>query len=215
MKRKTSLAVVPALLAASFAAANPVDGEYSDLPHCDDHGFLRAIEELGELPLFPQDELIQTVWTFTDQVACPMSDDPLVPNVLVDMRNLSGRAWENLFYVADPETSFSNYDGLAMSYAGMGVVTAAFRIDALGMNKNLVSETFAANHIFEPGEAWQFIIQDYSNAAGLPPSFGSLDFAGASGGDQLSTGSIVQFVVPGPGSLAVLGLAALLPGRRR
>ncbi|HZW08446.1 MAG TPA: PEP-CTERM sorting domain-containing protein [Phycisphaerales bacterium] len=212
---RTAAALVTFCLASAFAGANPVDGEYSDLPQCDNHGSLLALEELGELPLFPQDELIQTVWMFTNQIACPMTDDPTIPNVLVDMRNLSGRSWQDLFYVADPETSLSNLDGEAMSYAAIGIHTPAFRIDALGMNKNLVSETFTANHVFEPGEAWQFIIQDYANSAGVPPSFGSLDFAGASAGDATSSGSIVQFVVPAPASMALLGLAAFPLARRR
>lgn len=213
--RTTRTCVATLSLAAGIAGANPVDGEYVDVAQCDNHGFLRAIEELGDGPLFPQDELIQTVWTLTPQSACPGSDDPNIPNVLVDMRNLSGRAWTDLFYVADPETFISNVDGMAMSYAAPGVITPAFRIDALGMNKNLVFESMGSNHIFEPGESWQFIIDDYANAAGIAPSFGSLDFAGASGGDAISSGSIVQFVVPAPGSAALLGLAGLACLRRR
>lgn len=215
MTTKTTIALTSLLIAAGLASANPVDGEYNDGPFCDNHGFLRAIEELGTAPLFPQDELILTVWTPTQQVACPGSDDPTMPNVLVEMTNLTGKYWDNLFYVADPETALSNVDGLAMSYAAPGAVTESFRIDALGMNRNLVFESMTVDGIFEPGEVWAFIIQDYGNAFGLTPDLmGSLDFAGASAGDSFSTGSVVQFV-PAPGSLALLGLGGLLTVRRR
>lgn len=215
MTIKTTITLANLLLTAGLASANPVDGEYNDGPSCDNHGFLRAIEELGTAPLFPQDELIETAWTLTQQPACAASDDPSMPNARVRMTNLTGKYWDNLFYVADPETSLSNVDGLAMSYAAFGVVTESFRIDSVGMNRNLVFESLTPDGIFEPGEIWDFIIQDYGNAAGLPPHLmGSLDFAGASSGDSLSTGSVVQFV-PSPGSLALLGLGSLATLRRR
>lgn len=214
MQNRTTIAALTLSIMAAAAAANPVDGEYFDGPHCDNHGNQRAFDELGEGPLFPADELISTVWTFTNQPACVMSDDPNMPNVLVEMTNLTGRYFDNLFYVADPETSLSNVDGLAFSYAAPGVVGESFRIDDLGMNRNLVFESMTPDNIFEPGEIWAFIIQDYGNAVGIAPSFGSLDFAGASFGDAISSGSIVQFV-PAPGSLALLGLGGLATARRR
>jgi hypothetical protein len=214
MHRPFTSVLVLSLLAGA-AGANPVDGLYSDLAHCDNHGFLRAVEELGEGPLFPQDELISTTWVLTNQSACPASDDPNMPNVLVEMVNLSGRDWTNLFYVADPMTGLSNVDGLAESFAAPGIRTEAFRIDSVGLNRNLVFESMSPNGVFEVGEVWGFIIQDYSNALGLAPAFGSLDFAGASSGDSLSTGSIVQFVVPAPGSAALVCLGCLAGVRRR
>ena len=216
MTIKTTITLASLLLAAGLASANPVDGEYNDGPICANHGFLRAIEALGTGPLFPADELIDAHWSFIQQPACPMSDDPNMPNVIVEMTNLTGKYWNNLFYVADPETSLSNVDGMAMSYAAPGAVTPAFRIDSVGMNRNLVFESLTPDGIFEPGEIWGFIIQDYTNAFGLTPDLmGSLDFAGASGGDSHSSGSIVQFVVPAPGSLALLGLGGLAIARRR
>lgn len=212
---KTRMMTAAIMLGAGLASANPVDGEYSDGPLCDNHGFLRAIEELGTSP-FPQDELIDATWQPTNLVACSMTDDPSFPNALVTIVNLSGRYWDNLFYVADPETSFSNVDGLAMSYAAPGVVTEAFRIDWVGGNRPLVFESMAVDNVFEPGEMWQFIVQDYGNAFGLgPDAMSSLDFSGASAGDSFSAASIVQMVVPAPGSAALLALGGLLAVRRR
>lgn len=215
MHTRTTIVTFAIALSAGTALANPVNGDYFDGPDCDTHGNLRAIEELGEGPLFPADELIATVWTQIGQSACPMTDDPNIPNVLVEMTNLSGRYWDNLFYVADPDTTISNVDGFAFSAVAPGVVGQAFRIDRVGMNRNLLVESMTPDNIFEPGEIWAFIIQDYSNAAGLPPSFGSLDFAGGSLPSPDSTGSIVQFVVPAPGSLALLGLGGFAAVRRR
>ncbi|MDQ7013815.1 MAG: PEP-CTERM sorting domain-containing protein [Planctomycetota bacterium] len=215
MQNRTTIVSFSLALFAGSVLANPVDGEYFDAPDCDNHGNLRAFEELGEGPLFPQDELISTISTLTNQPACVATDDPNMPNALVEMTNLTGAYWDNLFYVGDPETSLSNVDGLAFSYAAPGDVGLAFRIDTLGVNRSLVFESMASDGIFEPGETWAFIIQDYSNALGLPPSFGSLDFAGASFGDSISSGSIVQFAVPAPGSLALLGLGGFAAVKRR
>ena len=216
MTTTTTTVLTALVLSAGIAAANPVDGNYTDGPRCDNHGNLRAIEELGTGPLFPDDELIEATWTITQESACAGSDNPDMANALVSMRNLSQRYWDNLFYVADPETSFTNIDGSAMSFAAPGVRTEAFRIDFVGANRPLVFESKTPDGIFEPGEIWQFIIQDYTNAFGMTPDMmGSLDFAGASGGDSFSSGSIVQFVVPAPGSLALLGLGSLAGIRRR
>jgi hypothetical protein len=56
------------------------------------------------------------------------------------------------------------------------------------------------------------------NVFGLPASaFASVAAVGlASGGDAVSSGSIIALEVPGPGGLALLGVAlGLLPRRRR
>lgn len=216
--RTTLLAV---LAMAAPAMANPVNGLYADTPPCDTHGPRFAIEELGNAPLFPANELIDSASTFTQQVACPATDNPTIPNALVVITNLTGTSWTDLFYVADPETFFSNEDGLAESAAAPGLRTQAMRIDALGSNRNLVFESIAVDGIFDPGETWHFIVQDYSNALGAAPSsFTSLDFAGASAGPGVpglapSSASIVQMVVPSPSTASLLGLGALVGFRRR
>ncbi|GAB4386163.1 MAG: hypothetical protein Kow0022_14400 [Phycisphaerales bacterium] len=204
--------------AASIALANPVSGQYFDMSTCDSHGTRFAREELGTF-IFPPDELIDATSFETLLSACPMEDDPNMPNYLVEMVNLTGRDWTDLFYVANLETRLSNVDGAAWSAAAPGAVGQAFRIDATGLNRNLVWESINSDGVFQAGETWQFIIQDYVNfAGGAAHEFASLDFAGASGlfpGGMFSTGSIVQFVVPSPGSLAMLGLGGAMLGRRR
>lgn len=212
--RRITALVAPACLAFP-AIANPVQGFYVDLPNCDDHGFRVAREELGTGPAFPMDELIDATFTFTADSACPLSDDTAMPNALVVMTNLSGRDWTDLFYVADPDTMFSNFDGEAESATVPGLRGRAMRIDAIGSNRPLMFESFATNGVFEAGETWSFILQDFTDLFGLgPAAMSSLDFAGGSHLSFDSTGSIVQFV-PTPGSLGVLACAGVLGLRRR
>lgn len=215
MTNRMTIAALSLAVFAGSALANPVDGFYSDLPGCDNHGLLQAREELGTGAAFPVDELISAVATFTNITACPTSDDPGMPNVLVVMTNLSGRDWTDLYYVGDPDTTFSNVDGIGVSAAAPGVSGLAVRLDMLGVNRSLLAESGAVDGVFSAGETWEFILQDWSNPFGLGPDMmGSLDFAGASAFDFASTGSIVQFV-PAPGTSALLGLGGLVSLRRR
>lgn len=218
MSRNTTLTITgigTLLLSAGMAGAYPVNGLYFDGPDCDSHGPLNFYDELGTGPLFPADELISAASTFVNFPACPMTDDPNIPNVLLSITNLTGRYLTNLFYVADLETYISNVDGFGESFAAPGFLGRAFRIDQLGMNRSLVSESMNPDGVFEPGETWQILLQDYGNAAGIAPHMlGSLDFAGASLGNQLSSGSIL-LAIPAPGTAALLAASTLLVCRRR
>jgi len=148
--------------------------------------------------------------------ACPATDDPTIPNALLIMTNLSGQDWSDLYYVADPGTTISNIDGFATSAAAPGVTSAAMRIDMLGVNRSLVAESILNDGIFQAGETWEVLLQDYGNAAGFGPGeFGSLDFSGASGAaGGLSSGSIVS-TIPAPGAATLAGLGGLGFLRRR
>ena len=50
--------------------------------------------------------------------------EPGVPNSLVEITNLTATPFDNLWYVADPETRFSNVDGFVNDQE-------AFKIDAV------------------------------------------------------------------------------------
>jgi hypothetical protein len=218
MKRPAFLHATFAGLAAAMiaTAANGVVITINpfETPNCDPLIIPNVVHELGIAPLFPPDELIMTVSTFTDQSACPMSDNPNVPNVLVVMTNLTPTFWHELHYVGDagpngPETFLTNDDGLITG--GL-----AFRIDTVGVNTPLVFESIAGDMIFAPGEIWHFIIQDYGNIFGLSPAaMGSIGVGFGSGGDTISSGSIVALEVPSPGSLALLAISAITLYRRR
>jgi hypothetical protein len=175
-------------------------------------------DELGNKPTFPDDEWITSSWEATALTACTGEpyDNPLIPNVLVTMTNMTNTAWggyyngqkTHVYYIADPETTLSNYDGLINS-------ELAFIIDAVGINKPLVSESMTTDGIFEIGETWTFIIQDYSNSLSLAPSaFASLGIGLNSGGDLVSSGSIMANI-PEPTTLILLAMGLLGIRRRK
>jgi hypothetical protein len=186
-----------------------------DLPEQDPLFVPRVVHELGLMWMeFPPEEGIEAWDEYTEQTACPgfPGDNPTIPNALVYMFNMTGQAWTDVWYVADGrdpfapnQTSLTNYDGLVND-------VLAFKIDYFGMNRSLVYED-NPNGIFEPGEIWGFIIQDYQNMWGLPASaLGSIGVPSMFTGDQLSSGSIIA--IPEPMTLTLLGLGGLLVRRR-
>ena len=220
MKLIIAMTFVALLAIASTGLANPLNVYSIDGPQ--DPLFIQGpVDELGEpLGVFPPDELIVSAWTETDEVAClDGTEDPDIPNILVSITNLTTTFWRDLHYVADPETFISNFDG-AIGNAGLGDATLAFRIDGLitpGINNPLVAESIAVNEIFEPGETWVFIIDDFMGIVPFAPAtpFDSLGIASLSSAWPPSTGSIIA--IPEPVTLAVLilgGLAALIRRRR-
>jgi hypothetical protein len=204
----TLLAAGAAALLAAPALAFPVGTDFIDAPHCDPLAGPKESLELGTSALFPVDCSI-----FADSepnfiTACSMSDDPTAPDAIVRMLNTSGQDFEEVWYVADEGTSFSNYDGAVNGFH-------AFKIDALGGNVPLIAESIAADGVFQDGEFWQFIVQDYTNALGIPAhdfvSVGVPSVGPVSG----SSGSIIARPVPTPGVAATLALAGLAAGSRR
>ncbi len=204
--------VVVLVISASRLSADQVSGNYFDRPSCDNHGSRSATEELGDPTVFSASQQIQHVSTFVSMPACPATDDPNLPNSLVVITNLTNRTWRDLYYVGDPSTVFTNVDGVGD--AGVSILDGlAFRIDSIGVNRPLIFESIVADNLFQPGEQWQFIVQDFSSPIGAPDSFFSVGFADASvSAIETSAASIVQFV-PEPASamlwlLAVIGCAA-------
>jgi len=204
-------AVGVALALAVPAAAFPVDLDVENTPEQD---FLWAPNRAEELGIaFPPDENIQAYDTPTNDTACndPPGDDPAITNALVIMTNMTTRNFTDVWYVADAAwTTITNLDGKI----NMGM---AFKIDTVGVNRPLVFEDMIPDDIFQAGETWHFILQDYQNVQGLAPSaFFSMGLVGAgSDGDPTSSGSIVA--IPEPASMAVLalgGLGVLLKRRR-
>ncbi len=215
----TILFIVVIISVTSTSSAYPVNPWSENGPQ--DPLFIEQAEwhELGNMPAFPTDEWITSVHTFTDQTSCwDGSDNPTIPNILVEITNMTDVAWWDLHYVADPETTITNFDGW-IGNVGLSDLEEAFRIDYLRagtINGPLVFESFGADEIFMPGETWQFIIQDYGNALGGSPSdFSSLGIAGMSGGLP-STGSVIaRHFVPSPSVLSLLAVAGFIGSRRR
>ena len=168
------------------------------------------VHELGTGKVFPDGELILSDYIeVTEYAPCPLSDDVGISNVLVAIQNNTGVSWSELWYVADPETTLTNNDGTINGQL-------AFKIDnGLGqLNQPLVYED-NPNLIFEPGEIWGFVIQDYHNPhwVVLPSSFGSIGVP--SGIDNVSSGSIIAIPAPGAILLGSLGVGLVGWLRRR
>ena len=215
---------VPVLLAAgltlmylvSSAAAFPINIYWvDDYPQDNKWPCTPNIDEFGTN--HPAGEQLTSLeYGDTTDPACyeinpPNYDDPAIPNVIVEITNVDVVGSPHLWYVADPETTFSNIDG-SIGNAGQGDAEEAFRIDSIGWNRPLIYESGVQNDRFDPGETWRFIIQDYQNSKGLAAScFGSQGIAVASAGDTCSSGSII----PEPGTLSLLALGVLALVRKR
>lgn len=207
-------------LSASPAAAEWTDVFFEDGPQ--DPLFLpNVVDELGigaasaaNPGPFPHDEEITAFDVNTTYTPCtePGNEDyPFIPNVEVIMTNLTNRDFPDVWYVADEDTGLTNFDG----WVNNGL---AFKIDSIGWNKPLVGESLGLNDVFEAGETWRFVIQDYTNVWGGPASaFLSIGVGWGSPMGAPSTGSIVA--IPEPGTMMMLfsaGLMGLIAfGRRK
>ena len=193
-----------ALLAPTAATALPLTVTHFDLATCDVLSVPTTVDELGTSKFFPADESILSALISLKGTACPSTNDLKLADSVVEIVNLTSRTFGRVWYVADKDTSITNIDGAVNG-------RPAFRIDSVGINSPLFSESIAFNGLFEPGEAWHFTIQDYANALGLPPAaFGSpgvpSDF------ETLSSGSIIATEVPEAGTLLLLLLGAFALG---
>jgi len=212
LRLRTAALTAAALWLALPASAVPTFVVGAETPTCDVLPFSATatlVDELGEVPPFPVGEQILASATITSLTACAsVTDSPLIDNALVTIKNLNAIAFSAVWYVADYDTSITNVDGTVLS-------VSAFQIDAVGSNQPLVSEvggTLAG--IFEPGEEWTFIIQDYLHV-GVPAD--ELDEIGLPSAGTLSSGSIIAIPVPEPTTAALLGLGLLalaVAGRR-
>jgi len=211
MKKLSIITLFLFLFASSTLMAWPVDVESQDGPQ--DPLFVEGPwHELGDL--FPLDELIVSQFVDeTQETACfDGSDNPSLFNVVVSMTNLTPYDWYDVHYVADPETSITNFDGW-IGNAGLGDLEEAFKIDWVGINRPLIFESIVADAVFQVGETWEFIIQDYLHPMGPPAPFDSLGIASLSTGFPPSTGSIIA--IPEPMTLVLLGLGAIALRKRK
>ena len=212
--KRTCAGLSCALVAVGGVCAEPIEGIYFDVPTCDNHGPQIAVEEFGDPTVFRPDEAIDHISTFINEPACIATDNPQLPNSLVEIVNLTDRFLEDLYYVGDPDTVFTNVDGIADAGVIPDLHGLAFRIDFVGSNRPLIFESMTPDGVFEPGEIWHFIVQDYFHPAGLAPdAFFSIGMADASFTPvDISSASIVR-MVPAPASASVLLLA--IAGFRR
>ena len=199
-----------ALLFGVRAAAVPLPAVTAiDTPGCDVLEVPAGADELGTAPAFPADEAITVIAYLNPGYRAPCAATPQ-RDVVVEITNQTSTAFGALWYVAEPETSFTNADG---TVNGM----LAFKIDAVGANKPLYGQSGTTfDDIFAPGDTWLFLIQDYSNSAFLPASaLGEIGVPGDSL-QALSSGSIIGIptVVPEPAAAALVGLGLVVLSMR-
>lgn len=181
-------------------ARGPIDitrGE--DSGKCDSTPPPTSVHELGVG--FPPTQAISSSEKLNEFPVCP--PDGFNLNVEVEIVNLSLVSYENVWYVGDPGTFFTNVD-FTLSGDGGGPVPA-FRIDRAlsdpgGTHHPLISEDMTQDGVFEPGETWLFIIQDYARVNGLASNLASpLVPSPVPGGLDGSSGSIIAVPRTGGG----------------
>jgi hypothetical protein len=171
-----------------------------DLLQCDPLPDLITGGEIGLFKPFSEDtSIVPATGAPAPNPACSAENQKGVADAQVLITNDSGQDFIEVYYVADAETTITNVDGLIDGLL-------AFKIDDFGANTPLVSESITADNIFEAGETWTFILQDYSNGLGRAAS----DLASIgipTSGDIYSSGSIVGIVAGTGGADAAGGWA--------
>ena len=128
--------------------------------------------------IFPINEGIVSV-SQANSTVCVPQDSTTLNDWIVQITNVSGIAWQNLFFCSNLGLTIGNADGLLMDVANApGVVTDAFRIDGTvtfvpGGNNNLISEDGIQDEIFSNGETWCFNVSNFNNpnSTTFPPVF--------------------------------------------
>ncbi len=218
----TSVAFALASFTPLHAVPTPVVSQ--DEPRCDvldipvagdlhPDGSPIITHEIGEPFMmggnFPVDQSLVAMDRTGGIRSCPPEDDPLIPQVTVIMFNMSGRSFSDVWYIADEDTTVSAFDGIITSDGNV----QAFKIDNVGANKPLIFESMTADGIWENGERWDFVLQDYVNTGGLAPSLFST--IGLNSPGPFSSGNILAIPEPSRAMLLVLGVMGLVLKRRR
>ena len=221
----TKLGLLVLLLFPASAFGVAVNGTYVDTTDCDLHGTKTFGHELGNIADgFPIDEALAVNVQQSPQLVC-VGDDGVPNEWQVDITNLSSFRYKDLFFVADEDIGIGNMDG-TMTDASFSppIPTAAFRIDNLGQNNNLIAGDVNANLIFDPGETWQFLVTNFiriSNPFVNPvPALGSIGLFSASSNfiNDRSSASVlaIQLPIPEPATSLLLVIGSLMSlGTRR
>lgn len=200
------------LLVGVRASAIPTAVVTVDTAHCDPLIVPVLVDELGTGGLFPAGEQISSVSLGPIAAVGPAGvncttgtiDSPFMANRRVSITNLNAVDFVGVWYVANAQTNVSNLDGSVNGFP-------AFRIDQVGVNKPLISESLIADGIFNAGETWVFLVQDYANNNAQPEGAFAAPGVPSLGIGDASSGSIIALVAPEPGTagLLIVGLLGL------
>jgi hypothetical protein len=222
----TLAAALAAIALGTQAQAVPTQVDHIDTPGCDVLNIPLEVDEIGHYSEFPLGEKLDAFdGGATNVIPCPTMNNTGIPEVVVEIRNLTGIDWVDVWYIADEGTTLSNYDGEANAF-GLPPIHEAFLIDKLGANKPLLLENLTQDGVWENGETWWFAIQDYANIFGLshqaitsigvgdmssPPAFG---IVGPSSGSIIGVALVPE---PTSAALVLLGISVLgiIPRRYR
>jgi len=206
--------IIIGVLGSPSAFGLPITVEFENENNCDTLDVPLRLHELG-FPntvnppgVFPSGEEIAASHEVTSLSACSATDDGGTDNFLVTMTNNSPHDFTEVWWVGDSLLlTISNNDG-EIGQPGFGALPGpAFRIDNVGNNLPLKSESINANGIFQAGETWTFVVQDFVDGFPGnigPSSFRSYGIGGVSSpsGTDLSRASIIAFTrdeIPLPG----------------
>jgi hypothetical protein len=184
--------------------------------HCDPLFIPKQVDEIGDSTVFPPGEQLAHEDLGKTEPVCAASD-LTTADFLVSITNFNKKNFEDVWYVADRETTITNYDGFANDLS-LTPTHEAFRIDSVGVHRPLIFESIKADGIWEFGEEWRFVLQDYSNTLLLPPDAITSPGVGDLSIDPSflrSSGSIIARV-PEPATciLMLIGLGAVVVRRR-
>jgi hypothetical protein len=218
---RTNVIAATALASLGFmsrsATAVPITGQYIEDPRCDVIPNTPLTHELCDAATFPTNEAI-TVFVSPTQTTVCVPNDGIQNDWNVQITNVSGQAWTDLFFVANFDNGIGNSDGVVVDPSNAAILSDAFRIDSTGANNSLV-ENFAMDGIFAPGETWRFMVSNFQHPSGVSPvpSFISPGTFAGSANVTVDSASILANPVPEPATVGVLALAgaATLMRRRR
>lgn len=172
-----------------------------DLPSCDPLMVPLEVDELGYPQMFPVGERISIIEVLP--AAFDFCESELsIGDVSVEIMNDNSISFTDLWFVASPGFLLGNVDGTVTGPDGPG---PAFKIDTVGVNRPLLSESLTPDGIFEPGETWTFVISDWTDFSTLTTGdvgFGSIGIASTGGA---STASIIAIPTSTPSSNLIGG----------
>jgi len=185
---------------AEFTSISPTN----DPIHCDTLFAPEDVDEIGEgssfgpFGPFPiEEELVASFINPVGFPSCISFDSAIDFDPIIQIRNNVSppTAFPEVWYVADIDTDVSNWDGFDGGTNEMFLIDSVNSTFGCGVNCPLISESFEpGNGIWEPGETWSFILQDFVNFGGASPfdlnSIG-VGFASVASTPGLSSGSIV------------------------